>query len=395
MATICLNMIVKNESHIIADTLTNILNYIPIDYWVIADTGSTDHTPEVITSFFQQRQIPGELIHHQWENFGHNRQLALEAAQGKTDYVFFFDADDYLEGNFQLPDFNYRGYYFILQDEDSAIHYHRPLLVKNDGTFYWRGVLHEYIIDRQGEIFTIIEGDYRVRSCRKGGRSFDPEKYKKDALVLEHAIENGIDPDLIERYRFYAGQSWMAAGDGEKGAYWYLERTKTQGWDQELSLAHYRLGEYYAGKQQEEKAIYHWLCAAEAFPKGIEAWYQLSRINSWNNRHKVAYGFARRAVEAVENLNETYMFANKDIEQYWAYYELFMNAYYNGRFEESYDAFKKLVERHAPSWLYTNEMEKLHTLSACATVDTYQEVQHIQRLLHEKDLAHVVEVVYH
>ena len=46
--TICLNMIVKNESHIIETTLNNIINHITIDYWVISDTGSTDNTKEII-----------------------------------------------------------------------------------------------------------------------------------------------------------------------------------------------------------------------------------------------------------------------------------------------------------------------------------------------------------
>ena len=40
--TICLNMIVKNESKIIRETLVNICKYIKLDYWVISDTGSSD-----------------------------------------------------------------------------------------------------------------------------------------------------------------------------------------------------------------------------------------------------------------------------------------------------------------------------------------------------------------
>ena len=48
---ICLNMIVKNESHIIESTLSKLLNKIKIDYWVISDTGSTDDTKEKITTF--------------------------------------------------------------------------------------------------------------------------------------------------------------------------------------------------------------------------------------------------------------------------------------------------------------------------------------------------------
>ena len=46
-STICLNMIVKNESHIILSTLKNVLEHINIDYWVISDTGSTDDTIDI------------------------------------------------------------------------------------------------------------------------------------------------------------------------------------------------------------------------------------------------------------------------------------------------------------------------------------------------------------
>ena len=86
MSTICLNMIVKNEAAIIADTLDNILEHIPIDYWVIADTGSTDDTVAIITDFFYKRGIAGQIVQHAWQDFGHNRQLALDAAQGLSDY---------------------------------------------------------------------------------------------------------------------------------------------------------------------------------------------------------------------------------------------------------------------------------------------------------------------
>ena len=48
--TICLNMIVKDEAHIITETLNNISKY--IDYWVISDTGSTDGTQDLIKNFF-------------------------------------------------------------------------------------------------------------------------------------------------------------------------------------------------------------------------------------------------------------------------------------------------------------------------------------------------------
>ena len=68
-------MIVKNESHIIEETLECISKY--IDYYVISDTGSTDNTVEVINNFFDKKNIPGEIHLNKWKNFGYNRSLAL------------------------------------------------------------------------------------------------------------------------------------------------------------------------------------------------------------------------------------------------------------------------------------------------------------------------------
>ena len=101
--TICLNMIVKNEAHIIASTLENICNYISLDYWVIVDTGSTDETKQIIRDFFESKNIKGELHETEWKDFGFNRSDALSKAFNKTDYLLIFDADDRIVGDFVLP----------------------------------------------------------------------------------------------------------------------------------------------------------------------------------------------------------------------------------------------------------------------------------------------------
>ena len=101
--TICLNMIVKNESHIIIKTLNNLCSYINFSYWVICDTGSSDNTKELIIDFFKEKNIKGELVEHKWTDFGYNRSIALTAAYNKSDYVFIFDADDEIVGDLKLP----------------------------------------------------------------------------------------------------------------------------------------------------------------------------------------------------------------------------------------------------------------------------------------------------
>ncbi len=82
-STICLNMIVKDEAHVIGKTLANILDKTRIDYWVICDTGSSDDTIKIIEDFFGEAEIEGEIHRHEWKDFAHNRNLALDAAKGK------------------------------------------------------------------------------------------------------------------------------------------------------------------------------------------------------------------------------------------------------------------------------------------------------------------------
>ena len=81
--TICLNMIVKNESHVIEDTLESL--YHVIDTYCIVDTGSTDNTVELILNFMESKGIDGKILHRPWVNFAHNRNEALAAARGMAD----------------------------------------------------------------------------------------------------------------------------------------------------------------------------------------------------------------------------------------------------------------------------------------------------------------------
>lgn len=41
-----------------------------IDYYYACDTGSTDDTVNVIKSYFADHGIPGQVVTHDWENFG-------------------------------------------------------------------------------------------------------------------------------------------------------------------------------------------------------------------------------------------------------------------------------------------------------------------------------------
>ena len=101
MPKLCLSMIVKNETHIIKECFDTV--YKNIDYWVIVDTGSTDGTQELIKQYFAEKGIPGELHERPWVSFGHNRSEALALCDGKADWAWMIDADDYVDGALSFP----------------------------------------------------------------------------------------------------------------------------------------------------------------------------------------------------------------------------------------------------------------------------------------------------
>ena len=259
--TICLNMIVKNEAHIISDTFDNLLQYINFDYWIISDTGSTDGTQELIKNYFKSKNITGELFQDEWRDFGYNRTLALQHANKKSDYLFIFDADDSIHGDFKLPPdslFNKEMYNFKFGGDHVA--YVRPLLIANNLEWKFNGVLHEFLTCVSKNVEgTVLSGNYYVESGRKGSRSKDPEKYKKDAEILKRAYYVELEkPDkgLSNRYAFYCAQSYKDCGMNKEAIEWYkMVADKINTWVQEKYYSCFVLGELYMRENDFENSI--------------------------------------------------------------------------------------------------------------------------------------------
>ena len=131
--TICLNMIVKDETRVITRCLESVKPI--IDYWVIVDTGSTDGTQDLIKEVM--KDIPGELIERPWKNFEHNRNEALECAKNKGDYFLIMDADDRLEfePTFVLPKLDRDSYRLWIKFGGTS--YQRHQLISSKKPWKW------------------------------------------------------------------------------------------------------------------------------------------------------------------------------------------------------------------------------------------------------------------
>lgn len=260
--TICLNMIVKDESHIIEETLDNLVNNLSFDYWVISDTGSSDDTIQIINDFFKKRKIPGEIFKDEWKDFGYNRTIALQHAFDKTDYIFIFDADDLIHGKFILPSPLNKDKYNIAFESPTS--YHRSILISNRMKWKYNGVLHEYIvnIDPVKSEETIVNNDYWIQSRRLGSRNNNPLKYHDDANILENAYLNDLndhdDIHLKYRYSYYCARSYRDAGETENAIKWFKNTISLQGCRQHSYSSCIALGECYMKIDKPQEAVNIW-----------------------------------------------------------------------------------------------------------------------------------------
>lgn len=271
---LCLNMIVKNEAHIITKTFDNLLKTFKLDYYVICDTGSTDDTVNVITTYFNQRDIKGEVLHHTWKNFGYNRTLALQAAYSKSDYLLIFDADDSIVGDLSscLPKKLTADKYQLLFGP--GISYTRPLLINNKKHWKFVGVLHEYLTSEnlnKKDIDVIIQGSYYINSGRAGARSKNANKYADDAETLRVAILEEKDEGLRNRYCFYCAQSYKDSGNTLEAIEWYSKCiTLKNSWAQEKWVSCNELGKLFLSKGDISEALNYFLRTTSYDPERIE-----------------------------------------------------------------------------------------------------------------------------
>jgi len=146
--SLCLNMIVKNESKVILRLLNSVVDI--IDTFCICDTGSTDDTVSIIETFFRERNIAGKVIVEPFQDFGYNRSFALNACNEMiADYILLLDADMIFWKN---PDISAAEMkkkltvdaYYIYQGSDTY-YYKNTRVVRNKMGFKYWGVTHEYV----------------------------------------------------------------------------------------------------------------------------------------------------------------------------------------------------------------------------------------------------------
>lgn len=376
--TLCLNMIVKDEAHIIENTLTKLLNKVKIDYWVISDTGSIDNTKEIIVDFFKQKGIPGELYDDMWQDFGYNRTKALMHAYNKSKYLLIFDADDEICGDFQLPNFKLDAYSLRFGDAN-GIQYTRTLLINNKKKWKYVGVLHEYITCCEKSSDTsIIQGNYYVISGRTSSRNKDNNKYLKDAHILENAYKEAVQnkDEIYNRYGFYCANSYYDAGEYNEALKWYKITLENKNWTQEKYVSCLRLYTIYNNMGETETGIFYLVKAFSYDTERVECLHELLVYYSSNDMNNTAYNYYRIVkpfyddiflTENGECIMNGKLFLDVTKANFYVPYYMIIIAYYANDIETGIKMYKILFTKKYP------EMNRFYIGNLLSNIQFYIE----------------------
>jgi ADP-heptose:LPS heptosyltransferase len=345
MNRVCLNMIVKNEAHVIERCLRSVRPF--IDSWVIVDTGSTDGTQDVIRKFFEN-DLPGELHERPWVHFGHNRTEAIQLARTWGDYTFYIDADEVL----QIPE----GYVRPLLTEDAYslnvrfgdTHYGRHCLVASRLPWRWVGVLHEYLECDQSISRALLAGP-EVIVHTDGARSQQDftVKYTKDAELLERAL---IDEPDNARYVFYLAQSYRDSSQLEAALATYDRRAAMGGWDEEVWYSHYSAALLASQLNRDPGEVTRrFLAAYQLRPKRAEPLCQLAVFHRAQSQCQVARLFAQEAMKLPQP--DDLLFIDHACYAWRAADEFAIASYWTGDYEDCRRVCEELLASgKLPEW---------------------------------------------
>jgi len=336
--TLCLNMIVKNEAHVIRRCLDSVLAH--IGHWIVVDTGSSDGTQSIVRE--HMREVPGELFERPWRDFGWNRSEALRLARGKADYVLVMDADHVLHvpPTFSFDVLNADGY--LVSHRYAGVDYGLPILLADRIPWRYEGVLHEYVTADVAHTFVELAGPW-VEVFHEGARSRDPQTYFRDAAILEQALAR--EPGNA-RYAYYLAQSFKDAGALDKALAAFRHRAAMQGWVEENWHATYQAAQLVERLGHPPSEIeYAYLSCYNARPTRAEPLVHLARWHRMRSEWGLAFLFARAAAGIPRPADR--LFLEEAVYAWRALDEVAISAWYAGFKDEGRAAAQRLLRENA------------------------------------------------
>ncbi len=293
-----LTMILKDEAHSIARTLSSVRPH--VDRWCILDTGSTDGTQQVVRD--AMRGVPGELNEEPFVDFATTRNRGIALCGIQTDFILWLDADDELRGGEALRRFlseeranaGRDAYYARIEIGENVFDSARVLGSRS--TWRFVGVVHEVLTHPEMVAPTRrIDGVTVVHRPDAKGRAQSHARWVRDVVLLEREVAR--DPTAA-RPTFYLGLTLHWLGRYEDAIAALDRRIVLGGWAEEVFHAKLTKARAAAAARRPwPEVLVMYLDAHSAAPHRAEPLYDVAMQYDARGDHALALLFAKRAYE--------------------------------------------------------------------------------------------------
>lgn len=306
MQTICLAMIIKNESKVLRRCLDSVKG--KVSTYAIFDTGSSRE------EFLEQQKIildvlgvNGSYSQVEWEGFAGSRNHALRMARGAARYILSLDADETLEGD--IPELTEPLYSIAVTNDGKTMNW-RELLLATSCPATWDGDIHEHLVSIHKPVK--LEGCV-IKHWHDGKRSDTPETLHGDRTAILEAMNKCSTDDEWERLCFMLGDTYIM--DKKYGPAIELYESMADGMDNRRELvwnAIYRMGILREMKcDDHHRIVASYQRAIDTRPYRIEPYLALSEYLKESDPEK-AIDLATKA-QAIQPPPDTF---NVDVSVY-------------------------------------------------------------------------------
>ena len=345
-------LMVKNEASVIEATLQPFVDGGVKDF-LIFDTGSTDGTQQVVSSFFKRHNITDAYVVEQpFIDFATSRNCALDAVHfyfPQATFMLMPDAEWYMHNAQGLLQFcaahqyDYHASYFVPIRSD-ALGFYTSRLIRCRQGIRFVGVVHE-TLNRLTYVMLPDDIYFEWRSSLNGNKKSSQRWLRDRDILLTSYAKNPSD----SRTLFYLGQTYECLHDWENAYTYYKKRAEIKGWDEEDFMTQYRLGRVAQMITTPHRKfgvplpIQHYLAAVALRPHRAEPVIQIAKYYADVGDIQLAFLYASRAVKIAYPTKDL-LFVERDLYDFARYDLLGICAWYVGEYELGEWAVRKALE---------------------------------------------------